>query len=223
MPKFVYCSDLHLTSRLPRCRKQTQSEWIEDQKQNLNLLSIHADKLKCPIVIGGDLFDETSNPEYLKSMFTNAFKNNDVYAIAGQHELPWHQWNKVDESSFGVLWNTGFIKPISFGKYAHYGQPIQGEGDLLFLHTLIFADKKSMPPNTKAMTAQEALDKYPDFKYIFAGDNHKGFHYRSKDGRHVLVSGAMNTQASDQNETHYCYFVNTDKDIVEPIEIPDDC
>jgi hypothetical protein len=227
--KFIVCSDLHLRSDLPRCRVQSQEEWIETQRFQLQFIAKTAKEKNIPIFMTGDIFDAPTVPDYIKNMFIEAFYQTNVFGIAGNHELPWHQWDKVDQSSFGVLWRSGIIKPIPIlqARHAHYGQEVIGEGDMLFLHTLIFEDKKSMPPNTKAMTAKEALDKYPDAKFIFAGDNHHGFGYINEgknNHRYVVVPGCLNRQASDFKDYEpRIYLIDTDIESIKPIPVPDVC
>jgi len=222
--KFILCSDLHLRPDVPRCRKQTPDEWIETQAEQLKFIANEAWKRNVPVIISGDIFHIPTNPDWLKNMFIDIFSQIDVYGIAGQHDLRYHSWDNLEQSSFGVLWKSGVIKPITQGQHSHYGQPIVGEeGDLLFLHTLIFENKESMPPNTKAMTAQEALDKYSSVKWIFAGDQHKGFIYKNKSNKYVIVPGCMNTQHSDQDYPHYIYDINTEDKNIKKIEIPDYC
>lgn len=220
--RFIITADLHLRPDVPRCRKQTQEEWIETQRSQLRFIASKAIEYESPIIICGDIFNTPTVPDYIKTIFIDTFYLRcSLYAISGQHDLLWHQWEKVNQSSYGVLLNAGLLPPPP-DKYAHYDQEIRGSGDMLFLHTLIFQDKTHIPPNTKAMTAQEALDKYPDIKWIFAGDLHAGYIYKSED-RYVIVPGCMNTQKSDEDYSHYIYYVDTERINVERIEIPDNC
>ncbi len=225
--KFIVCSDLHLRPDVPRARVQSQEEWVETQKSQLQFIADKAKEFNCPVVICGDIFHTSQVPDYIKNMFMTSFSENKIYAIAGQHDLYYRSMENMDKTSFGTLYFSGYIQD-PFGKFAHYGQEtkiVQDPDNLLFLHTLIFEDQKSIPPNTKAMTAKEALDKYPDAKWIFAGDQHRGFAKGISDTvtkRYVIVPGAINTQSSDQNYKHSIWYVDTDKEEIEQIEIPGD-
>lgn len=228
--KLLICSDLHLRPDLPRCR--TDEDWIETQRKQLEFIAITSNEEKCPIAICGDIFHKSQVPDKLKNMFIETFIENteqNVYIMSGQHDQPYHDWNNIENSSFGVLWNlvrqdTQFKSMGEIGFFAHYGidaEDYRKEQKLYFFHTLVFPDKKSMPPNVNAETAQGRLDKYPA-KWIFCGDNHHGFHYKKGD-RHVLVPGCMNRQASDFKDYQpKIWLVDTEKGTADPILIPDD-
>jgi DNA repair exonuclease SbcCD nuclease subunit len=180
-------------------------------------------KRSLPLVIGGDVFDVPTVSEALKNVFVAASRGTDVYAIAGQHDLPYHSWKNVNKSSFGVLWNTGIIKSLEkIGRFAHWGEDVSGkETGLLFLHTLVYEFDVPFYLEEKAVTAQELLKKYPRAKYIFCGDNHSGFVY-TQDSRSVIVSGCLNRQTTDKKEyLPKILIIDTETGRVEHVFVPD--
>ena len=218
--KFILCADLHLRVDRPRCRKD--EDWIETQRQQLFFIKKEAFNNNCPVLIAGDIFHTSQVPDILKTMFQTIFSGLEVYAIAGQHCLPWHSWGKVFSSSFGVLLTSGIIKEPKFD-FAHYNEQIVKNGsDILVIHDLIFESEKQIPPNVKAKTAKEVLNSNKSYKWILCGDQHHSFHFEEK-GRHVIMAGCMNRQAADMKDyVPRIWLIDTDADLVTQIPIPDD-
>ena len=218
--KIIYCSDLHLREDRPICRKD--EDWIMTQRLQLRFIANTAAKHNAVVLIGGDIFHRPQVPDYIKNMLIIEFLGLEVYAIAGQHDLPWHMLEKMDQSSFGVLRNSGVIKDPTFCGYAHYGQePIVMDG-MTVIHESIFATAKDCPPGMKAYTAVEIFDKYPGVKWILSGDIHAGFREKQQ-GRYLIMGGCMNRQASDMIDYEpKIWFIDTDTDEIRPILVPDD-
>jgi DNA repair exonuclease SbcCD nuclease subunit len=203
---------------------ETPEQWFKTQKMQLEYISDMAHGRHIPIVIGGDIFHRPVISDSYKNMFLDVFAAQTLFIIAGQHVLENHNLDDVNSTSFGVISKMPNIHyPGSIGMYAHFNEEVSGtETGLYFLHRLVFADKKSMPPTDKAITAEQILDEYPNAKWIFLGDVHNGFHYENK-GRHVLMAGSMNRQRSDMIDYKpVIWEVDTSTGKVEPIFIPDD-
>jgi DNA repair exonuclease SbcCD nuclease subunit len=228
MPRFLASSDAHLTMLRPRCR--IDDDWLGFQKNILSFIAKEANKRKCEVHHYGDLFDTAKVPDIIKTMFLEfAFSiNKGIRVLAGNHSLPYHAWENVSDSSFGIIdeivkSNNDKIKYFDdIGMYSHFNEEMKGtETGLVFLHRLTFEKAKDMPPNIKASSAQDLLDKYPDSKYIFVGDMHKAFVYEKK-GRYVINPGALfKSSADEKNYKPSIYFVDTDNDKIEQIFLPD--
>jgi hypothetical protein len=178
-----------------------------------------------PVCIVGDIFDRAVVSEEIKIIFLQFVDKvkKGVYVIAGNHCLPYHSWENVQRSSFGVILNSGKIHTLhELGMAAHFGNEITGiDNGIVFTHELVFERMVDVPPNVKAYCAQEMLDMYPKAKWIFTGDMHHNFHYEKK-GRHVLNPGCINRQSADFiNYQPIIYFVDTDLEQVIEECIPD--
>ena len=226
--KFILCADLHLRADRPRCRKD--DDWILTQSKQLRFIADQARELGLPLIIAGDIFHTPQVSDMLKIIFQFTFSGVKIYAIAGQHDLPYHSWNKVMSSSFGVLISSDTITPPGFSgwDYANYDDEIhssddfESDSDILIIHDLVFESEKQIPPNVKAKTAKELLNSNKSYKWIFCGDVHHGFHFEEK-GRHVIMAGCMNRQAADMKDyTPRIWLIDTDIDEVVYIPIPDD-
>ena len=228
MPKFLSTSDYHLQLSRPRCR--IDEDWLGFQKSILSFIANEANKRKCEVHCYGDVNDTAKVQDIIKTMFLEfAFSiDKGIRILAGNHSLPYHAWENVSDSSFGIIdeivkSNNDKIKYFDdIGEYCHFNEEIKGKKTgLLFIHRLTFEKAKDVPPNVKASSAQDLLDEYPDMKWIFVGDMHKAFHHEKK-GRHVINPGCIYRGASDFKEYKpSIYFVDTDKEIVEQIFLPD--
>lgn len=220
--KFIFTADWHIRPDAPRCRRD--EDWILVQTLQVRFVMEQAAKYSVPVIIGGDLSHKPQIPDYLKTMLIKEFAGTKVYAIGGNHCFPWHSYENINDSSFGVLLVSGVISSPDFGSYADYGRPvIQNDGaPILFIHEPIFATEKDCPPGMKAKTADQVFDEYPDAKWILCGDIHRGFSVR-KQGRHLIMAGCLNRQASDYMDYEpKIWYIDTDANIVEQILIPDD-
>ena len=227
--KVISCSDLHVRPDRPRCR--TDNDWDETQRLMIrNIVSI-ANKYNVPLCIVGDLFNKGTVPEYLMIMLIEEFSkiNKKVHILAGNHDLPYHSMENIENSSIGVFFSLArnhnkIVYGMSeFGAWADFNtEGMRGSlDDVLFIHQLVFKTLKSIPPNCDGITASQLLEKYPDYKYIFTGDNHKCFHYE-KDSRHVINGGCTVRQSSDEKEYKpSVFYVDTEKEIVERIYLDD--
>jgi hypothetical protein len=152
------------------------------------------------------------------------YHSNDVYVVAGNHDLQYHSWANFKDSSLAVLFNGVTVSPPNFGSYSDFGRPMTqiSSDPIIFIHEPIFASEKDCPPNMKAKTADQIFDQYPEAKWILCGDIHSGFHVE-KDGRHLIMAGCLNRQASDYKDYEpKIWLIDTDKNIAKEILVPDD-
>ena len=226
--KFIACADLHLRQDKPRCRQD--ENWIEFQEYELNLIAKYANENNCPIFIAGDLFNKPIVSEEIINIFIDFCKkvNNGVYAIAGNHDLLYHSMKYLNKSSIGILFNMASIsdKFRTFEdtdvSYANFGENIHEKSkEVLIIHQLTFPDINKIPPNTEALSAEELLTMYLDYRYIITGDCHISFVY-SKDDRFVINPGHIDIQKNNELTTPCIYFVDTETQNIEKIELQEE-
>jgi len=227
--KGIIAADLHIRADRPRCR--IDENWEVTQREMVEELVSIANKYKCELFLDGDIFDSPNCPARFIVMMIEELSKIDtkVYFIAGNHEIPYHSMDNVENSSIGIFMSmakehTKIVNGMSkYGQWSHFNSEIKGkETGLLFMHRLVFENIKSMPPNTQAITAQDLLSEYPNIKYIFLGDNHGSFFYK-KNNRYVINPGCTIRQSVDeQSYKPSVFFVDTDKEIIEKIFLSDD-
>jgi len=202
------------------------------QRNHIQKIIHSANEKKCGVIIVGDIFNKAIVSEFLKSLFIEECKgsNYPVTVIPGNHDLPYHSMKNVQNSSIGVILAISKLEGLNITPIESYSDECSwqnfGEGvsnigkEILFLHRLVFKSPKDLPPNVDAITASELLDEFPDYKWIFAGDCHKSFHYE-KEGRHVVNPGHLNIQKVDELDPPLYYYIDTEKELVEEILVGD--
>lgn len=229
MPKMIITADWHIRATMPRCRIDT--DWINTQRKALNQIVKISEKKKAPVFVVGDLFHTNSDTSFecIWLVQQTAQNLNNLFVLAGNHDLPYHSSENIYKSAIGVLLKSQYVKPIKnyFVKEdidvsaANFDEQDNKNAEVVFKHVLVFPDLKSLPPTVDALVAKDLLSEFPKAKWIFTGDYHHNFHYE-KNGRHVINPGCLLRQASDMKD-YKCgvYFVDTDEEIVEFIPIID--
>jgi hypothetical protein len=232
MPKLIWSADWHLCDIAPRCR--IDEDWYIFLESVIQFIVKTANKKNAILGIGGDLFGKRSPnvSNYLLSMFIKNILqvNKGTRILAGNHDEYFHNFDYISKTSFGILdafissnENNGKLSYIDdLGTWYNFNEEIiNPDREIAFVHKLAFENNKVMPPNVNACTAQDLLDEYPKANLILIGDNHHSFIYEKK-GRKVLNPGCIYRGAIDFVDYEPCiYFIDTDKDIIEKILIPD--
>jgi DNA repair exonuclease SbcCD nuclease subunit len=232
MSKIIWTADWHLVADKPRCR--IDEDWLGFLDKIMQFIVKTANDKKAILGIGGDLFGRKSPnvPNYIVTMFLkNVLKVKlGTRILAGNHDQPGHNFDYIEKSSFGILdafitgnENNGRLNYIDdLGSWSHFNGEVKNPNqELQFVHRLVFNNAKSIPPNVQASTAQELLDEYPNAKMILVGDNHGSFVYK-KNGRYLINPGSIyRGNASQKEYKPSVYFIDTDKEIIEQIFLPD--
>ena len=194
---FYAISDLHLTSRRPRCRSDNyvgaqfgKLEWI--------LKTVTDSELKT-LVIGGDVFDRPNEPysitrRFLALVLKYNKKGLKLITIFGQHDIFFHV-KGIDNAPLGIIQTASFqpddkIKFISQG----WGEEITGSGDVLVTHTMVIENKELFPGQESYISGKNLLRKHKDFRIIISGDNHQSFTCRTK--KQLLVNCGSVTRSN---------------------------
>ena len=196
----IVSSDWHLRNDVPVCRPEDQEEWIDFQFQNIGMIQETAIEKDLDIYCIGDIYHRSQPYMGIIGRLKQAFDDftNELYRLAGNHDLPYHSWDNVINSG----WFLSPGKDILHAKKGafHFGTILKKKkASIVFTHQLVFPDKKSMPPMAEGKTAQELLDEYPNAKWIFTGDYHRAFHYENG-GRHVVNPGCLSRQSVGESE-----------------------
>lgn len=222
----ILTADWHLRNTRPRARRD--EDWLHRQQYTLDFIAEEANKRKAKVCISGDIFDSAVVPDRIKNMFLDFVNKVDeeVYILAGNHDLPGNSIENINSSSIGVVMKGKGVGHLSEIAAAHDfdGEILKRVGDIiLFTHQLTFESKYNFPPNVKAKTAQQLLDEYPWAEIIVTGDNHQCFVYESgKDERKVINPGTILRHDADEID-YRPQIIYLDKELnVEFIDVPDD-
>ena len=108
-PLLIAVSDLHLSSVAPTFRS-AEPDWWAAQARSLRWLKQLQKQLNCPIVIAGDIFDKSMGDSRLVNFAADNLPFS--YAIAGNHDLPYHNIDNVQHAAYGNLIRTKSIVNI---------------------------------------------------------------------------------------------------------------
>ena len=221
MAKYICTADWHLKKAVPVCRTETEEEWFAYQFKIIYQILDLCEKYESTLLIAGDLFDRAVPGQKLINTFLLNFKNLDfkIIAIAGNHDLPYHNFNLINESAFDTLTQGNIFDHSSEITEHHFNTEKDKDRDIVICHHLCFPDKKSIPPNVNAYIPDDIFDMYPTAKYIICGDYHQG-HVTEKDGRFVIVPGCTTIQAADLiNYDPKVYLLDTNNNTIEAIKL----
>lgn len=229
----IITADWHIRATRPRCR--IDDDWMGTQRNALAQIKKISVKKDAPVFVVGDLFHSNSDTSFecIQLVQCLADELGELYILAGNHDLPYHSSENINKSAIGILLNSNNIASIrEFNLWvlnhkdvtcscSNFDEVDDNDAEIVFKHTLVFPDLKSLPPNVDAITSKELLEEFSNAKWIFTGDYHRNFHYE-KNGRHVVNPGCLLRQTSDM-KNYKCgvYYVDTDENIVEFIPIID--
>jgi len=109
-PFAIVCSDIHLSSAPPAARID-EPDWLKAMETQMLWLFQQAGAYNVPIVIAGDVFDKAICDSRFIAYVNKIFKQCKVpiYTVAGNHDLPYHSYDNLDESAYGILLGMGSI------------------------------------------------------------------------------------------------------------------
>ena len=221
-PDAILTSDWHLRDSDPPCRTDNfeKAQW-----NKLDFISDLQKKHNCPILHSGDLFDYWKPSLSFLSDVYNQFPNQ-FYSIAGNHDLPQHNFDLVKKCGLYLL---STVKKVEILPGVHWGfEPENGDVSIaikgrkiLVWHTMTYQGKVPYPGCTDS-PAKNLLKKYTDYDLILTGHNHQTF-TEELDGRLLVNPGCITRQESSQADFEPCVWLwyadtNTVEKVLLPIE-----
>lgn len=204
-PLFIATSDWHLTDIKPVCREE-EPDWYEAQFRVIEEILKLAKIKDTPLIIAGDVFDKAKEASTdllteLKYLF-NKYKLSNVYAIAGNHDEPNHNFDLIKNSCFQIAESMGIFTSINnmgllldtnlfcYPFYDDFTNILKEVDDtkIYVIHQFVYAGKKPRPNAPDAGNANNIFKLFPKAKLIVAGDNHEGFVYQHPVTKQVLVN-----------------------------------
>ena len=229
--KYVVTADLHLRNDVPLCRRETQAEWMEFQASILRFIADTANGLGADVIDVGDNFHTPRVQDEVKSLYLQFAKlcKGNVHTIPANHTLPYHQKKNINESSIGVM---RAVDQLHTNLHVYDCEEMSEEGrfehsvwltdDIVLCHTLTYPSEDDVPFFTKGISAYKLLHKYKKATWVFTGDNHHNFHVED-DGRHLVNPGAPVIQVADMMDyVPGIYIVDTERETVEWMPVPND-
>ncbi len=232
-PIALFCSDLHLTSQVPDCRDP--ETWIQDQEGMLNVLIDTVNGYKVPLCIAGDIFHRSKEDPIIESMIIRKLLQLDYpcYTIPGQHDMPGHSYERLNESSYDVLRATRAIhhcpayEPLKYDcAYlcgVPYGQDISGtnwkrDNLVLMAHQMVYT-LEPFPGAPESGNINSVYKQIKAFRLAVFGDNHQGFVHKKKDKMIINCGVAIQRTRAEIEYQPYAYLLYSDFSI-EKIKLP---
>lgn len=110
-PKFVFITDLHITTV---CNVRT-GDVLADICGKLEDVVAYANKEKASIVIGGDIFDKPTVPDFVKGAAARVFRkaNKPIYTINGNHDTLYNNSEFDYRTSYNLFVDMGLFEDFT--------------------------------------------------------------------------------------------------------------
>ncbi len=122
-------SDLHLSHECPVAR-MCEADWYTAMHRVLDFLACAQQEWNVPLILAGDIFHHYREPPQLINFAIDNFPKH-VYAIPGQHDLPFHNIDQITKSAYHTLCQTNVIQNIPSNQSR---VSMMSEGTRLFMH-----------------------------------------------------------------------------------------
>jgi hypothetical protein len=215
----ILLSDMHLSEKPPQFRS-AESDWFAVQRRMLDEIKRIQSKYstvlcRLPIIFAGDLFDKWNSNANLINFALDILP--EMYAIPGQHDLPYHSYKDIERSSFYTLVKAGKViliepeKPIELNTdppirlwgfpYGFKIMPLKTPSSIFLevvsAHQFCWIQGHSHPEASKKDWLPTWTKKLEGYDVAVIGDNHSGF--KGKAGNCLVwVNGLMQRRKSDE-------------------------
>jgi hypothetical protein len=209
-PIAVSCSDIHLSATAPIARSK-EKDWIAKQESYIQQWAALKQKYNVPAIIAGDIFDKAKGTPELINLATKYLKGD--YVIPGQHDLPYHDFDQMHKSAFGVLVETGVVRlipPAREGKGWQVSDKLclhafpwgfeicppdkevcQNGTHVAVIHAYCWHKGQAYVGADKGQNAVAYRKQIRGYDFALFGDNHKKFTLKSGDCTVVNHGGFM--------------------------------
>lgn len=223
--KTIFFTDVHITGRNPRSRKDNFLDTVLDK---LNQIVVLSKEKNCDFVLfGGDLFDTPSISNAVAGRCANILRKFDrLIGIAGNHDLFGNNIENIKSTQLGLfekaglidllykgeklIVNKGNLKLQITGTPSHFGIDEDNiENDYVVTEILDNVDKsihivhgmlmeKQFNPHMKVVTIDSICHTKADLTLV--GHYHRGFKPVNVDGRYFANPGSLSRVSADVGE-----------------------
>lgn len=209
----IACSDIHLSHSPPIARSE-EPDWYEAMARPLRELQQLQNKYAVPILCAGDIFHKWNSPPELINFALRELP--EMWAIPGQHDLPYHRYEDIRKSAYWTLVSsekiehlgreevmcldqiglrlTGFPwdhEPENRKKYTD-----DGFIDIALIHKYIYSNKRTKFTDAPKEAHIKNL-KLRGYDIAVFGDNHIGFSSKVGDTK-IFNCGSLMCRNIDQ-------------------------
>jgi len=191
----ILVSDIHLQAKPPVARS-AEPDWFAAMARPLTEVADLAEQHDCPVFYAGDIFDRwDARPEIVNFALAHL---PDGYAIPGQHDLPYHDYQEIKRSAYWTLveaaklvnlvpaeltqggasilaWPDLIVYGFPWGHQPEPIKPIKGTIQLAIVHGFIWQKGTGYPGASVEAKVGAYRERLQGYTAAAFGDNHKGF------------------------------------------------
>ena len=205
--KYLILGDLHMRSKTPRCRTETDFSQLCIDKLT-QVMHIAEENEVGAILQPGDFFDKPNPDGKLVVKLIRLLQtpeNFHFYAIHGQHDLVYHNEQSAKGSELSKLQAAECLRlPKTLGhiKGSDYGQNIPKPGDSKFnvLLTHAMVGDKPLWPGHELTQPEDFMDKHPGFNLYVFGDYHYPYSIQHSNGAWAINAGCLIRLTSSERD-----------------------
>lgn len=205
------CGDLHLSEQAPVSRGD--DDWFEAMSRPLRQLRKLREKYACAVLCAGDIFDKWNCSPSLINFALRELPQ--MYAVPGQHDLPYHRYEDLRRSAYWTLCEAGKVCNLVPGRRMPvcdemlvsgfpWGtevaptdhQPLNGF-NVAVIHSYIWKKDCGFPGADPGKHLSKWAERLKGYRVAVFGDNHSGFMVQKGD-RMILNGGSFMRRKSDE-------------------------
>ena len=229
--KYILTADNHFQYNQPVCRTD---DFISAQIEKMVFLKELQEKHNAIILNGGDITHKARVDK--QELFSMLLKNlPEMYGVAGNHDLIYHNLSYLKNSALGVLISAGLYKFIdrknpltidddliygfSYGQKIEKPERVGDNCTVAIWHHMIYESNRDFT-FADGHYAKTVLEKNPEYNFILTGDNHKTFCVEI-DGRYLINPGSLTRDDAAQIDHRPCvYLLDSIEKTVKQIFLP---
>ncbi len=222
----IFTADWHLRDDVPRCRDQSQKDWLDFQISRVEeIVQITGSD---DLIVVGDVFHRPTASHYLINSISDVLANTRVKFVWGNHDMRARD-NDLTDTAYGTLVRQvqeahPLVDWLPFGRFSRddivYSDPPSRALEILLVHQLVFESESLIPPGVAGATTPQALLKAFGHDLIVCGDNHTPFLYGKN--RKVLNCGSITTQSVSENRPKFVWRVDEYTGDIKQIQLKND-
>ena len=224
----ILTSDIHLSHKPPVARS-SEDDWYAAMARTLDQVLDISNEHTAPLIIAGDLFDRWNSQPELINFAIGSFRafQHGVYAIPGQHDLPYHDYTEIHKSAYYTLVKAGVIIDIQPSSYGHHSstkditfwsfpwsfdvfsidndeglreiKTIRGKGiNLAVVHSYVYLKGGGYPGAPEEQNLRAYLNKLKGYDVAMFGDNHMAFRCEYENHPVIINCGTLMRRRSDE-------------------------
>lgn len=220
----IFCTDPHFSSRTPISRTDDYCRAILDK---FEYICIKAVELNAIVIIGGDIFTSTQQPNFLKFAIISIVLSTgaDVYGIPGNHDIPYYNPDLLDKTSLGVIFASNVIKPLAklqYGDYKIVGDWIRADQVCLDSVDVVISHRTITDKHDELFLSKSVIEQM-QARFLCLGHDHNQYPPVTIKDTIVVRPGALSRGSSHTEvQVRKCSYavLNLKMLTVEYVEVP---